>query len=188
MDPNSPENIPQQSSHQQWKVFIASYTFMSAFKIAVAWAKDSHATHSLILTERNILPRENAQVYGVFFWTYAMKLEAAIQKWLFLCKKVLPKRSYIFPSPTPKCLEETWSPFHAIPAGFTEELTQRDQRKHQREIAHSLPEATVMDAQPGPCCQTPSGVCPVFEVGIKHPDGARHCQWGRKETPFHSLH
>lgn len=123
-----------------------------------------------------------------FFWTYAMKLEAAIQKWLFLCKKVLPKRSYIFPSPTPKCLEETWSPFHAIPAGFTEELTQRDQRKHQREIAHSLSEATVMDAQPGPGCQTPSGVCPVFEVGIKHPDGARHCQWGRKETPFHSLH
>ena len=45
-------------------------------------------------------------------------------------------------------LEETWSPLHAVHADYTAELTQRDERKHQREIAHSMPQH-----QNSPHCQ-----------------------------------
>lgn len=38
---------------------------MCAFKIAVAWAKDSRAISSLILTEKIILPPENSQALWV---------------------------------------------------------------------------------------------------------------------------
>lgn len=65
----------------------------------------------------------------------------------------------------------------------------KETRESTREIAHSQPEATMMDA----CTARALLPNPQWSVsnvwgGYQAPRWCQQCQWGRKETPFHSLH